>query len=100
MRKSHNATIAKVTTTLKSNGRKLHDADRDRLHKRIADAWGRRAKLIGATPGSAKFLEAQAHFFVGAMSALVVVGIDHGQAMPPQWVVGIMSDDDLRNAVG
>ena len=35
--------------------------------------------------------EAQADFFTGAMAALVATGMPHGEAMPPRWVVPLVS---------
>jgi hypothetical protein len=85
------------------------------IYSRIEEQFKNRAKEWDLKPGSMAYKKHQAHFFSGAMAAMVAVvefpddvkqlftdvpdlKARHGRAMPPKWVFGIMGGDDLIKA--
>jgi hypothetical protein len=57
-------------------------------HNEVLKHFTARAANFGAKPGTKRFLEAQAHFFCGAMAALAAV---NGTPINPGITIDIMS---------
>lgn len=66
----------------------------------VEDAWAKRVKAQDLKSGTKKYFDAQAHFFAGAMNAMqaVLAPPDDPKlctAVPPKWVIAILSDRDI-----
>lgn len=62
------------------------------VHHEIEKAWISRARALGLNPGTKKYIDAQGHYFCGAMQALHNA---RGWVPSPKWSIGIMRGDDI-----
>lgn len=66
----------------------MTDRISDETRKAVEDRWEGRVAAMGfPTKTSKRYLEAQAHFFAGAMTALGIVD--------PAWTIAIMTGRDI-----
>jgi hypothetical protein len=74
----------------------LTDEQRGDLENYLREKFIGRAEAQGfGKPTSAKYRDAEANFYAGAMSALVAIGVKHEHAMRMDWIMTIMCGDSI-----
>ena len=65
----------------------------DDVYNKVEEFWHNR--VTAKYYSGEKLLDAQAEFFAGAMAAMSAQGVPDEQAMPPRWVLTIMTGEEI-----
>lgn len=83
------------TQNKKDTPMELSDENLKEIQNKIETVFRGRVEMIHAYATEEEYLKAQAEFFSGAMAAMVALGVENGQAMPPRWVIPAMVGEKI-----